>query len=119
MTREVDETSQLNAHTNDPVKLNKAKIGKMLKDASQLLDQIQPEKDSFWTIKASKKKGPSITLHLARFNLFLQRHGFFKLYQGKSKVFIQVIHNIMTEVTIDQMKDFIRNSIESLPEEIV
>ncbi|WP_161891164.1 hypothetical protein [Pontibacter russatus] len=92
---------------------NKVFISKKLKEAvKQLSTQEEPKDGIFWEIG---QKAPHIKLKQSLFINFLEINGFHKLYQDKLKLFVRVENNIIKAVTIDHIKDFVRNHIESLP----
>lgn len=96
--------------------LDQCIIGSKLEKAiAESLDQSERIDVNFWEVKATKS-GPQLRLKQTKFISFLEKHGYYKYYQGSSKLFIRVNNNIITSVTIDHIRDFIRDYVEALPE---
>jgi hypothetical protein len=86
----------------------------LLLGSNQLDNPINP----FWNIKNSRNGQPQIQIRMEKIYKILNQEGFYKLYQGKTKVFVRVNDNVITESSIDQIKDFLRTYIEQLPDQL-
>ncbi len=74
----------------------------------------------FWVEDADKRTG-EIELKISRFHLmcFLESNGFGKFWAGKSYQLIRVLDNVVSEVTAVSIKDYCRDYINQIPDELV
>ena len=83
--------------------------------AEVVLDEIKEGISVFWSVKETKT-GKKITVNNFDFKTFLEANGFFKYYAEKSEVpiFVRVISNIVSNSSVEKIKDFVLNYIEDL-----
>jgi hypothetical protein len=73
----------------------------------------------FWSeIEAADK---SVSIEFDKTNLinFLHLNGFYKKYLGKDRIYIKETGNIISEITAEQIQDFVTNFIRNIPLELL
>lgn len=83
-------------------------------EADKIISDIKDTLDNFWNITINKNGDKKVTINNADFKLFLQKNGFFKYYAEKSEspVLVKVESNIVSNSSVDKIKDFVLNYIE-------
>ncbi len=81
---------------------------------------LQPEQEDntieieqFWY-----RDGDEIKLNRQQFLEFIERSGFRKYYVGKEYIFVQVVDNIVKEVSTVHIKDYVKRYIKNLGQEL-
>lgn len=76
------------------------------------------ESEQFYQVKFSRKI-PKLIINKNNFIYFLKQHGLGKLYIGKNIIFVRVTDNVVEEVSIPQIRDYVICYVDQLKEPIV
>lgn len=90
------------------------------KQPDEAVDKSGEITSQFWRLKFTKRDGtPFLDINLVNFIEFLKQHGFYKMYIGNDFIFIKMTDNIIKEITIPMIKDYVLSYIEALPRELI
>lgn len=69
------------------------------------------EHDDFWYFEEDKKGDFKIKIDILKYKFFLERNGFKKYYQQEdaNPIFVLIKSNIVKEISIEKIKDFVLN----------
>ena len=85
-------------------------------EADKIISEIKETIENFWSISVNKQGVTKVNINNADFKIFLQSKGFFKYYAEKSEtpIFVRVKSNIVSNSSVEKMKDFVLDYVENL-----
>ncbi len=85
-------------------------------EADKIISEIKETIENFWSISVNKQGVTKVNINNADFKIFLQSKGFFKYYAEKSEtpIFVRVKSNIVSNSSVEKMKDFVLDYVEDL-----
>lgn len=111
-------TLKFAGNVNEAVKYLVEKGYGKRKQPSESIKHTEELSEVFYYVKSTKN---TTVLNINRVNFmhFLKKHGFYKIYDKKEYTFVRKIDNIVREITIPQIKDYVLNWIDKLDDPII